>query len=251
MKIEEQNERWNSKWSAFWSGWLIFFIGYFWIVVAQILAVIILTVMSISESQSELSEAEIIALFLDGDSIGMTFLFVLPLTIITLFTVVKFRRKMLFADYVGLQLVKIGVLIRWLTYLAILAIVAIICEKIVGRPPTPEWMNVAYDSTDYVWLLFVSIVILGPITEELLYRGYILRVWSQSKLGIMGSIFMVSFLWAVTHLQYDLYDMVLITLFGIMLGISRIKTGSIIPAIAMHMSWNTISLVSMVMTHSA
>lgn len=250
VKIEEQNERWNGKWSAFWSGWLIFFIGFFWIVVAQIIAVVILAVMSISQSQSELSEAEIIALFLDGDSIGIAFLFALPLTIITLFTVVKFRRKMTFANYVGLQLVKVGELIRWLTYLAIFAIVAVSCEKIVGRPPAPEWMKAAYDSTDYVWLFFVSVVILGPITEELLYRGYIQRVWSQSKLGIMGSIMMVSFIWAGTHFQYDLYDMTWIVLFGVILGISRLKTGSIIPAIAMHMSWNAISLISMVMTHS-
>ncbi len=242
------NDHWNNKWSAFWSGWLIFLIGYVGVIVAQIIAIVVLLVMKPAQAQLKLSEAQVTAAVMDGDTIGITFLIALPLMILTLLLVVKFRRKKSFVSYMGLYQVKAGVLIHWFLYLAIFGVVTVALEYMFSRPPLPEWMLQTYRTTNSVWLLFVAVGILGPITEELLYRGYILRVWSQSKLGVAGSVLLLSLVWAGTHLQYDLYDMLWIALFGVILSISRLTTGSIIPAICMHMVWNSFSMAYMVMT---
>ena len=105
--------------------------------------------------------------------------------------------------------------------------------------------------TDYLWLLFLTIAVLAPLSEELLYRGYMMKVWAESAIGPVWGTLLVSLLWAATHLQYGLYEMAYIFVFGILLCVSRLKTDSIIPALAMHVSWNALSFIVLALFRDA
>jgi hypothetical protein len=254
MSMDQQaanhDDHWSSGWSAFWSGCIAFVICFFWIAVAQVVTIAVLFALNPPGPLSELSDAQIEAVLMDGDGIGIAFLLALPLVFLTLLSVVRLRRRQPVVDYLGLRPAAMKEMARWFGYLLILGVISITLERILDRPPIPQWMLTAYATTDHVWLLFAGITVLAPVTEELLYRGYILKVWSRTWLGTTGSVVLVSLLWAGSHLQYDLYDMGWIVLFGILLGMSRLKTGSAVPAIIMHMGMNAVSFFLMTATQA-
>ena len=49
-------------------------------------------------------------------------------------------------------------------------------------------------------------------------------------------------LWASIHLQYDLYEMGMIFLLGLLLAAARTSTGSLVPCFVMHGVANVIAL---------
>ena len=58
----------------------------------------------------------------------------------------------------------------------------------------------------------------------------------------IGAIIISSALWAVIHVQYGLYGVSTILFLGIILGIARVKTGSVMLTIGMHSAVNIISI---------
>jgi membrane protease YdiL (CAAX protease family) len=121
---------------------------------------------------------------------------------------------------------------------------AVDCLTIVlGRPLIPEFMSLAYTSADPVWLLWVAVVIAGPIFEELFFRGFLLAGFRASFLGPIGAVVLTSASWALIHLQYDAYDMSTIFVVGCVLGASRLKTGSVLLPIGMHILNNLIATI--------
>src|SRR5262249_40270717 len=54
------------------------------------------------------------------------------------------------------------------------------------------------------WLLF-TVVVMAPIGEETLFRGFLFRGWHRSPRDIWPVIVVTAMLWAVVHLQYDPY----------------------------------------------
>ncbi len=87
-------------------------------------------------------------------------------------------------------------------------------------------------------LLFVMIVIMAPIVEELFFRGVVL----PSLVGWIGMVpgVLLSSLWfAGSHLQGLQFPGLLAV--GLALGVIRVKTKSLLPAISMHMAFNGIT----------
>ena len=80
-------------------------------------------------------------------------------------------------------------------------------------------------------------VILGPIAEELLFRGVlfsaIMRRW-----GIWAAIILPSILWSLTHFQYEPMVIVAFCGAGILLAVIRWKSGSLYVPLALHAAYN-------------
>jgi len=92
---------------------------------------------------------------------------------------------------------------------------------------------------------FISIVILAPLTEELLFRGILLN-FLKNKLGQWGAILLSGFIFALFHFspEQGLGNLSLITaltFFGIMLGGFYLMTTSLIYPILLHAIFNFIS----------
>lgn len=246
MEVPSLKDRERKTWSGFWSGLIWYAVGFFCIIVTQIVAHFLLMAFGVVRFGSELNEAETHELYLDGDALSISFILLLPLFIAILLFVVKIRRKQSFFSYLGFRAVSKGVLGKWLLMALALLIVVFICEKIFNRPPLSEWIITVYASTDVVWLFFLSVTVLGPVAEELLYRGYIIKAWADSIVGPIFGTLILSVLWALTHLQYDFYDMAWIVVFGIFLCTSRLKTRSIYPAVIIHIGWNVVSFLPLI-----
>lgn len=82
------------------------------------------------------------------------------------------------------------------------------------------------------------IVIIGPIIEEIFFRGFLLRALSN-KIGIiLGAIISAGF-FALAHMQFQ--SIIPIFILGLILSTITIRSKSIIPAIAFHIFNNAIA----------
>jgi hypothetical protein len=111
---------------------------------------------------------------------------------------------------------------------------------------TPQSMIDIYNSTDYLWLLFIAVVIIAPIFEELLFRGFIYKGLESSPLGIVGTIIITSVLFTMIHSgQYDLSILLVLFPLAVIIGLSRYRSGGIYLPIYLHFVNNLYSAVHM------
>jgi membrane protease YdiL (CAAX protease family) len=101
----------------------------------------------------------------------------------------------------------------------------------------------AYQTAKPLALLWISIIIFGPVFEETFFRGFLFAGWVRSRLGSVGAIALTSSLFALLHIQYDLFGIISVLVMGIALGIMRLKTGSLWSPLLMHFIWNLVGMV--------
>jgi membrane protease YdiL (CAAX protease family) len=87
-------------------------------------------------------------------------------------------------------------------------------------------------------LYWVVLVVSAPITEEIIFRGFLFRGWSESKLGALGALVLTSLIFGAVHLQYTWQGILSVVGLGLIFGIARWRTGSTVLSIAMHAVWN-------------
>ena len=83
-------------------------------------------------------------------------------------------------------------------------------------------------------LMWFSVVIVAPVTEELFFRGFLHRGWAPSWLGVSGTIVLTSALWAVLHQQYNTFTILLIFVMGLIFGWMRQRSGSTLLPMLLH-----------------
>jgi membrane protease YdiL (CAAX protease family) len=92
---------------------------------------------------------------------------------------------------------------------------------------------------------FFTIVILGPIMEELLFRGLFFKSFLKHY-NVRIAIVMSSSLFAILHVDFDQYylsDFLASFLFGIFLALIILKTENIRIAIGCHIFWNLLNAI--------
>lgn len=94
-------------------------------------------------------------------------------------------------------------------------------------------------------LLVLSLVVLTPVFEELLFRGFLLEGLRQSRLGEVGAILMTASLWAVIHPGGPVRWLSL-ALYGALLAIARLRTGSTWLAVVIHGISNLAAVIAIV-----
>jgi membrane protease YdiL (CAAX protease family) len=87
-------------------------------------------------------------------------------------------------------------------------------------------------------LRVLAVCILGPIAEELIFRGALYYRFSRTRLGPTVTIVILAAIWAVIHISYSPGVIAVIFVGGLMLGFARRQTGSVIVPILMHIAWN-------------
>jgi membrane protease YdiL (CAAX protease family) len=106
--------------------------------------------------------------------------------------------------------------------------------SLIGPPPeipTPQNM---LDAVGYV----IAIVILAPLCEEPIFRGFVMRGWLRYGFvaGVVGS----GTLFGLQHAQ--LAGLIPLSVVGIVLGIAVFRAGSIVPGMVLHAVYNGIAI---------
>jgi membrane protease YdiL (CAAX protease family) len=109
-----------------------------------------------------------------------------------------------------------------------------------------EWMESTYQSATLggaLALLWINVVVIGPVTEELFFRGFLHRGWASSWLGVVGTVVLTSGLWAMLHQQYNWAGIFYVFCDGLIYGWLRQRSGSTTLAIGLHVLWNLYCMV--------
>ena len=112
---------------------------------------------------------------------------------------------------------------------------------IFGEPSTNTDLGTNWESSTVdIALLFLSVAIVTPIVEELMFRGYILDAINR-KHGDWTAIIWSSILFGLIHIDPFVVGQAFMG--GIIYGWIRVRTGSLLPSIAGHMMWNMLALM--------
>lgn len=158
------------------------------------------------------------------------------------------RKKIGIRDYLGLNKINFKETAGWLIIIVIFMIFIELMNKLSNHPSIPDVMLTAYKTARYVYLFVFAVVIIAPIFEELLFRGFLFAGLRDSKLGLTGAIIISSLTWSIIHRQYDVYWIVIIFIMGLIFGVARYKSKSIYTTILMHMLNNFVASVQIALT---
>jgi hypothetical protein len=90
---------------------------------------------------------------------------------------------------------------------------------------------------------FISVVLVAPVIEEFLFRGFLYSQLRRSFLKDWGAIVVSSLVWTAIHFQYEIGILFFLFLFGLFLGYFRIKYNSLLIPIALHAINNLLSFL--------
>lgn len=220
-----------------WISWLIIF-GFciIWFAVtmlAIVLIFIVLALIGISDSYS-------IHL-----SISFSYLIAIPLTLLFMGfdkQLSDLSEKLTFES--GKQafalLLAIPILVTIVDFIVVIGY-GIVYELTFGVPEVNTDIGVDWGSGPVaLGLAITSTVILAPIAEELMFRGYLLDSIKKMH-GDWVAVIISSLFFGLIHL--DPYTIGMATIGGLIYGFIRIRTGSLWPSIIGHMMWNAVALV--------
>ncbi len=182
------------------------------------------------------------SLLSNGDAISMAEIPATIIGIIMTFVFILLHKHQSIENYLHLHPVDGKTLLKYLGVM-IITIFALDMVATLADHPTPQIMLDIYHSAKQPVLLWFALIIAAPFFEEILFRGFLFEGLRHSSLGFIGSTILASALWAGIHLQYGLYEIVIIFFVGLILAYAKAKTGSLYTPIAMHSLMNFAAVV--------
>jgi len=153
------------------------------------------------------------------------------------------RRGMPVRDYFGLTKPSLRVFLFWVGLAAAFAPASDTLRYAIGQNTLSRFTIDAYQSAVFVPLLWVAFIVMAPMWEEIVFRGFLFTGIQQSRVGSAGAVLVTATLWAGLHLQYNLCGILTVLVLGLLLGMARLQSGSIVPCIVMHGVNNLIATV--------
>jgi uncharacterized protein len=193
----------------------------------------------------EASVAEIAKLTSHGVVLSLVSILSAPAEIGIVVLAIRFVRCRV-AEYLALVAPSRTHLLIGLACLVVLLPLADVATWLSGREIVPPFVVDAYKSSrdsGTLWLLVIALVVAAPLTEEVVFRGFMYRGLAASRLGEAGAILIPSAIWAALHIQYEVFFLFQIFLLGVVFGVLRWKSGSTWLTILLHAIVNLSSLL--------
>jgi membrane protease YdiL (CAAX protease family) len=210
--------------------------------VVQLITVAIALGIEIARDPGIDVDARSISIASDGDVLAAS-LIATVLVCTPLLLLLSSRRAPGLRALLGLDAVRPATAFGWLAGIVAMGLATDLLWEAMGREPMVEFMVEVMATTDSLVLLCTAMVLAAPLFEELLFRGFVLEGLRVSGVASWMAVAISAALWAVIHLQYELPEMTLVFLLGLVLGTARVRTGSLLPSVLGHVAWNAISYV--------
>ena len=155
-------------------------------------------------------------------------------------------------DYLGLTLPRRSDLIVGIAAVIALVVLGDLLSALLGRDVITTFQSDIYRSAAEAGalpLLWLAVVVVAPIGEETLFRGFLFRGWLRGPRDVWPVIVITSLLWSLIHVQYDWYVIGQVFVSGLLLGWMRWATGSTILTIVLHGLINIEGMLESVMAY--
>jgi membrane protease YdiL (CAAX protease family) len=94
------------------------------------------------------------------------------------------------------------------------------------------------------WLLALLVIGVGaPLSEELLFRGFLQSALAQSRLGFVGASLISTAMWTALHASYTPFGIAQVFLIGLFFCWLLWRTGSLWVAIFCHALYNSLVVI--------
>ncbi len=159
-------------------------------------------------------------------------------------TIIKIRKKAI-RQYLPMVSFDFSIAVKIFILWVLFVIGNEVFTKLAERNPM-VFMDKIYATADPLWLLVLSVVIIVPIYEELIFRGLLWQTTAEQfinkKTGAIFASVLTASIFAVVHVQYDFFEIVSIFILALILGYARYRSGSLLLPILMHIFNNGVSL---------
>lgn len=148
------------------------------------------------------------------------------------------------ANYLGFKPFALNVAIGFIGLWLLFVISTETLTYILEKNPT-AFVDDLYDSANPKWLLIVTMVIIAPIYEEVMFRGILWSAVREQFAGSKGAwvaTISTSVLFSIIHLQYEFYEMSVIFILAMLLGYARSRSGSLYVPILLHIINNGLAM---------
>lgn len=216
-----------------------------WVAVQFVIVIGVLYYVSIGD---EVSASEIEKLASHAVVISLVAILAAPAEIGVVALAIRFARCR-FGEYLALVRPNRRYVLIGLACLVVLLPLGDLTTWMSGRGIVPPFVIEAYRSarnSGTIWLLAIALVIAAPLTEEIVFRGFMYRGLAASRVGDAGAILIPSAIWASMHVQYEVFFIFQIFLLGVVFGALRWKSGSTWLTIMLHAIVNLSSLLQTV-----
>jgi membrane protease YdiL (CAAX protease family) len=96
------------------------------------------------------------------------------------------------------------------------------------------------------WLLALLVIGIGaPLSEEMLFRGFLQSALARSRLGFAGGALVSTALWTSLHISYSLIGILEVFLIGMLFSWLLWRTGSLRVAIFCHAVYNSLIVLTL------
>ncbi len=175
----------------------------------------------------------------DGSLVALSTLITNPVLVGLFWWAVR-HRGLDAGEYLGLKRFAVRHFLAGLLAIAALAAVLYAVARLANVATVPTFQTDAYVSAVREgWLLplWLAVVVVGPIGEEITFRGFLYRGWVRPG-SVVTPILVLTLLWTAMHPQYDWFGMSSVFLTGLVLGWLRWLSGSTALTIVLHMLVN-------------
>lgn len=122
-------------------------------------------------------------------------------------------------------------------------IISFVFSQFTGVHRENPYVNMSKEKLKVISLMAVFV---APVVEEIFFRGFMQPALIKT-LGVSGGILITALIFGFSHAQYLGYStaLVAVTTIGLVLGIIRYKTGSVMPGIFAHLLNNLFAAISL------
>ena len=123
--------------------------------------------------------------------------------------------------------------------ISVIAFIALadLVSWLAGRDVITRFQNDIYTTAaaqGWLALLWFAVIVVTPIGEESLFRGFLFRGWYREPQDAWIAIVLSAVFFALLHVQYDWFVIAQVFGFGLLLGWMRWVSGSTLLTMALH-----------------
>ena len=89
-------------------------------------------------------------------------------------------------------------------------------------------------------IVLIIIGIGAPLSEELLFRGFLFSGLAKSRLGLLGASIVTAVTWTALHMGYSVFGLIEVLMIGLYFSWLLIRTGSLWTTMFCHAVYNSI-----------
>ncbi len=215
-------------------------------VITQTIATLLYTTVFYEEINQKGYDHFINTIQSNGDVLTVCTITTFVFTVFLIIGIIKLKKGATIKSYLYLNRFDFSSFCFWFVALSAYIVTYDYLTVAVNRPLVPDFMRESLLTASSVGWLFFAVIIAAPISEELFFRGFVFEGIKDSRLGSVSAVLITAILWSLIHTQYDFYDVIQIFIFGIILGIAKLRTKSLVLTIILHVVVNLVSTLELI-----